>query len=96
MNKRVFAWILLIAFVLLLLNLLVFRVYWEFFMVVYIIIAFAFIFSKGKLFDQGETSENNAPGKAKDGNENSETNSPAVENSEFDDNNVDMVKKKNE
>ena len=96
MNKRVFAWILLIAFVLLLLNLLVFRVYWEFFMVVYIIIAFAFIFSKGKLFDQGETSENNAPGKAKDGNENSEANSPAVENTEFDDNNVDMVKKKNE
>lgn len=57
MNKRVFAWILLIAFVLLLLNIIVFRVYWEFFMVVYIIIVFAFIFSKGKLFQQ-EDDEN--------------------------------------
>lgn len=52
MNKRVFAWILLIAFVLLLLNILVFRVYWELFMIVYIIIVVAFILSGGKLFRQ--------------------------------------------
>jgi len=63
MNKRVFAWILLIAFVLLLLNIFVFRVYWELFMVVYIIIVVAFVLSGGKLFrqsdDEDEHKDNN-------------------------------------
>jgi membrane protein implicated in regulation of membrane protease activity len=58
MNKRVFAWILLIAFVLLLLNILVFRVYWELFIIVYIIIVVAFILSGGKLFRQDESKDN--------------------------------------
>ncbi len=96
MNKRVFAWILLIAFVLLLLNILIFRVYWEFFMVVYIIILFAFIFSKGKLFEQEETSEHSEPDAAKDGNENAKVNSAAAENSTSDDNNVDRASDKSE
>lgn len=57
MNKRILAWILLIGFVLLLLNILVFRVYMELFLVIYIIIVFAFILSKGKLFQQDEPSD---------------------------------------
>lgn len=61
MNKRVLAWILLIGFVLLLLNILVFRVYMELFLVIYIIIVFAFIFSKGKLFQQDDPSEQAGP-----------------------------------
>lgn len=51
MKKRVIAWILLIGFVLLLLNLLVFKVYLEFFSIVYIIIFVAYIFLQGRLFD---------------------------------------------
>lgn len=51
MKKRVIAWILLIGFVLLLLNLLVFKVYLDFFSIVYIIIFVAYIFLQGRLFD---------------------------------------------
>lgn len=61
MNKRILAWILLIGFVLLLLNILVFRVYMELFLVIYIIIVFAFIFSKGKLFQQDDPSDQAGP-----------------------------------
>lgn len=50
MKKRIFAWVLLAGFVLLILNLIVFRFYWQLSMVVYLIIIFAFLFSNGKLF----------------------------------------------
>lgn len=50
MKKRVIAWVILIGFLLLLLNIIVFRFYWQLSMVIYILIAFAFVFSNGKLF----------------------------------------------
>lgn len=49
MKRRIIAWILLISFVLLLLNLLVFKVYMEFFSIVYIIIFVVYIFLQGRL-----------------------------------------------
>jgi hypothetical protein len=48
MKRRIIAWILLIGFVLLLLNLLVFKVYLELFSILYIIIFVAFIFLQGR------------------------------------------------
>ncbi len=49
MKKRIFAWILLGGFVLLILNLLVIRLYWKESMVVYLIIVFAFVLTNGNL-----------------------------------------------
>jgi hypothetical protein len=48
MKRRIFAWVLLIGFLLLLLNLLVFRFYWQLSMVVYLIIGFAFLLTNGR------------------------------------------------
>lgn len=48
MKRRIFSWVLLGLFVLLLLNIIVFRVYWQLSMVIYLIIAFAFIFTQGR------------------------------------------------
>lgn len=50
MKKRIFAWVILIGFVLLLLNLIVFRFYWQLSMIAYIIIVFAFLLANGRLF----------------------------------------------
>ena len=60
MKKRVIAWILLAGFVMLLLNLIVFRFYWQLSMVVYIIIVIVFVLTGGRLFEA----------QADDGNEN--------------------------
>lgn len=51
MKKRVIAWILLAGFVLLLLNLIVFRFYWQLSMGVYIIIVIAFVLTNGRLLE---------------------------------------------
>lgn len=64
MKKRVIAWILLASFVLLLLNLIIFRFYWQLSMGVYIIIVIAFVLTNGRLFeaqgdDEPENLENN-------------------------------------
>ncbi len=48
MKRRIFAWVLLVLFVLLLLNIIVFKVYWQLSMVIYLIIAFAFVFTAGR------------------------------------------------
>lgn len=48
-KRRIFAWVLLIGFILLLLNLIVFRFYWQLSMVVYLVIVFAFLLTNGKL-----------------------------------------------
>lgn len=57
MAKRIFAWIMLAGFVMLILNLIVFRYYWQLSMAVYLIIFFAFIFTSGKLFQSKDTDE---------------------------------------
>ena len=49
MKRRILAWAILIGFVLLLLNLIVFRFYWQLSMVVYLLIVFAFLLTNGKL-----------------------------------------------
>lgn len=48
MKKRIFAWVLLAGFFLLLLNLIFFKFYWQLSMVVYLIIVFAFLLTNGK------------------------------------------------
>lgn len=49
MAKRIFAWAMLAGFVILMLNLIIFRYYWQLSMFIYLIIFFAFIFTNGKL-----------------------------------------------
>ncbi len=48
MKRRIFAWAILTGFILLLLNLIVFRYYWQLSMVIYLIILFAFLLTNGK------------------------------------------------
>jgi len=48
MKRRIFAWVLLALFALLLLNIIVIRIYWQLSMVIYLIIAFAFILTEGR------------------------------------------------
>lgn len=43
MKRRIFAWVLLAGFVLLLLNVMFIKFYWQLSMVLYLIIAFAFL-----------------------------------------------------
>jgi hypothetical protein len=43
MKKRVFAWVLLVCFIALLLNIVVFKFYWELSVVVYLFIIFTFL-----------------------------------------------------
>jgi membrane protein implicated in regulation of membrane protease activity len=62
MKKRIIAWILLAGFVMLLLNLIVFRFYWQLSMVVYIIIVIVFILTNGKLFETQVNEGNENPG----------------------------------
>ena len=48
MKRRIFAWMLLALFLMLLLNIIVFRIYWQLSMVIYLVIAFAFILTEGR------------------------------------------------
>lgn len=59
MKRRIFAWILLAGFVFLILNLIVFRFYWQLSMVVYIIIVFAFMLTNGKLVHTQDSDNKN-------------------------------------
>lgn len=52
MIRRAIAWVLLLGFILLLLNLIVFRFYWQLSMGVYLIVVFTFIFTKKKVYLQ--------------------------------------------
>ena len=74
MKKRVFAWVLLIGFVLLLLNLIVFRFYWQVSMVLYIIIVFGFILSGGNLFYTKKRNNNTGNFDLPDDNTDADTN----------------------
>lgn len=67
MKKRIIAWILLIGFILLLLNIVVFRVYWQLSVVVYILIAFTFVFSNGRI-NQTQYDEDKAEDESGKGN----------------------------
>lgn len=78
MKKRIFAWILLAGFVLLLLNLIVFKIHWQLSMAAYVIIVFAFLFANGNLRQtrrgdimppdgQDDDNEENSTGNAEDG-----------------------------
>jgi len=48
MTKRIIAWILLVGFVLLIINLIFFRYYWQTSLALYIIVVLYFIFSAKK------------------------------------------------
>lgn len=48
MLRRVMAWVLLVGFLFLILNLIVIRFYWQFSMVLYVVIVFAFLFTNRK------------------------------------------------
>jgi hypothetical protein len=68
MNRRIIAWVLLIGFVLLLLNLIVFRYHWKLSMAVYLIIMLTYVFtgyrmpwaSNGHMYDSGSGSDSDA------------------------------------
>ncbi len=49
MKRRIFAWVLLTAFVLLLLNIMFIKFYWQLSAVIYVIIAFGFLLYNNKL-----------------------------------------------
>lgn len=57
MKRRIFAWILLAGFVLLILNLLVIRLYWKESMVIYLIIVFAFMLTNGNMVNFGNRNQ---------------------------------------
>jgi hypothetical protein len=57
MKRRIFAWVLLAGFVLLILNLIVFRFYWQLSMVAYLVIVFAFVLTNGRLVPMQDTDE---------------------------------------
>lgn len=59
MRKRIFAWILLAGFVLLILNLLVIRLYWKESMIIYLIIVFAFMLTNGNIVNFGGKNQYN-------------------------------------
>jgi hypothetical protein len=77
MLKRVLAWIILIGFVLLLLNIAIFHFYWQICLAVYVVIIIFFVLSNGKIVpvqtevgrDRAEGGNNNAdaPDTAGDG-----------------------------
>jgi len=58
MKRKIIAWILLAGFVLLILNLIIFRIYWQVSMVIYLVIVFAFILTNGKLIKANDSTEN--------------------------------------
>jgi len=64
LRRRIIAWILLAAFVLLILNLILFKVYWQLSMVIYLIVMFAFILTnkKGGGYDKDNQYEDPEPG----------------------------------
>ncbi len=68
MKKRIFAWVLLAGFVLLILNLFVFKFYWQLSMVVYLIIVFAFLLTNGKLVQTQNSNENSGNESSNDNN----------------------------
>jgi hypothetical protein len=61
MLKRVLAWIILIGFVLLLLNIAIFHFYWQVSLAVYVVIIIFFVLSNGKIVPvQTETCQSRA------------------------------------
>lgn len=59
MIKRVMAWVLLVGFLFLILNLIVIRFYWQLSMVVYLVIVFIFLFTNKKGSSSHNTLDNN-------------------------------------
>lgn len=67
MKRRIIAWVLLLSFVLLLLNLIVFRFYWQLSMGVYLIAVFTFLFTNKKVYlQQNERSNRDDSDKQQD------------------------------
>ena len=64
MLKRILAWIILAGFVLLLLNIVIFKFYWQVSLAVYIVIIIFFVLTNGKLIVNDEA------GKAEDEDDN--------------------------
>lgn len=64
MLKRILAWIILIGFVLLLLNIAIFKFYWQISLAVYVVILVFFVLSNGKIMPiQDSTGYGKAGGK---------------------------------
>lgn len=68
MLKRVMAWVLLIGFVLLLLNIAIFHFYWQVSLAVYVVIIIFFVLSNGKIVPEQTEAGHNPSG----GNNNAE------------------------
>jgi hypothetical protein len=67
MLKRVLAWIILIGFVLLLLNIAIFHFFWQICLAVYVVIIIFFVLSNGKILPaQTETGHGQANGENND------------------------------
>ena len=74
MKRRIFAWVLLAGFVVLLLNLIVFRFYWQLSMVVYLFIVFAFMLTNGKLVSTQDPEESSSPDEPDDSDDSKDRN----------------------
>lgn len=57
MLKRIMAWVLLVGFLFLILNLIVIRFYWQISMVIYLVIVFIFLFTNKKRSSSDNTED---------------------------------------
>ena len=64
MQRRIIAWVLLVGFLFLIINLIVIRYYWQLSMVIYLVIVFIFLFTnrKGSSIDNS-SSDNSSDNK---------------------------------
>ena len=60
MLKRIMAWVLLVGFLFLILNLILIRFYWQLSMIIYLVIVFAFLFTNRKGNNIGARNNDNA------------------------------------
>lgn len=85
MKRRIFAWAILAGFILLLLNLIVFRFYWQLSMVVYLVIVVAFMLTNGKLVNTQSEDEGSSFQESDDSDMLPDNDVPKVNNENNDD-----------
>jgi hypothetical protein len=66
MLKRIMAWVLLVGFVFLLLNIAIFRFYWEISILIYLVVAIWFIFTNKPLPSRKKKSIQKTEGSSED------------------------------
>lgn|GEM_PF-696020 len=87
MKRRIFAWVLLAGFLLLFLNVFIFKFYWQLSMTIYLIVAFAFLMYNGRAQRMQEAEKIFGKGEKKPGDPDSSTESNSEGSSENSSNN---------